>query len=80
MAGCLNQRLITSSKVYNEKRAFSYWRNAELLNDPEALEFIAQCFEKGLLGQAVNSEAALDYRTRALEARKYLVIATRIMY
>ncbi|KAL7328360.1 hypothetical protein PS15p_206640 [Mucor circinelloides] len=64
----------------NEKRAFSYWRNAELLNDPEALEFIAQCFEKGLLGQAVNPEAALEYRTRALEARKYLVIATRIMY
>lgn len=54
----------------NEKRAFSYWRNAELLNDPEALEFIAQCFEKGLLGQAVNGETALAYRARALEARK----------
>ncbi|GAN05867.1 TPR repeat-containing protein [Mucor ambiguus] len=63
----------------DEKRAFSYWRNAELLNDPEALEFIAQCFEKGLLGQAVNGEAALAYRARALEARKQAVETQRSM-
>lgn len=60
--------------IGNEKRAFSYWRNAELLNDPEALEFIAQCFEKGLLGQTVDGEAALEYRSRALEARKFILV------
>ncbi|KAI8644477.1 hypothetical protein BD408DRAFT_481252 [Parasitella parasitica] len=63
--------------VGNTKRAFSYWRNAELLNDPEALEFIAECFQKGLLGQAVDTEAALEYRARALEARKQAVETQR---
>ncbi|CEP08158.1 hypothetical protein [Parasitella parasitica] len=61
----------------NEKRAFSYWRNAELLNDPEAFEFIAECFENGLLGQVVDAQAALEYRRRALEARKQAVETQR---
>lgn len=51
-------------------KAFGYWRNAELLNDPEALEYIAKCFEKGLLGQQIDLEESFRYKSLALEARK----------
>ncbi|KAI7899783.1 uncharacterized protein BX663DRAFT_520409 [Cokeromyces recurvatus] len=52
------------------QRSFGYWRRAELLNDPEALDYIADCFERGHLGQAVSLEDAKLYRQRAIEARE----------
>ncbi|KAI9268738.1 hypothetical protein BY458DRAFT_511394 [Sporodiniella umbellata] len=52
-------------------KAFDYWRNAELLEDPEALEHIGRCYEEGLLGQTVSYEKANVYKRRAIEARKH---------
>lgn len=66
------------ARYFEEKgdyqRSFGYWRNAELLNDPEALEYIAQCFERGLLGQQIDIEEAFRYKNLASEARKYLYV------
>ncbi|KAI8979329.1 hypothetical protein BDF20DRAFT_868925 [Mycotypha africana] len=59
---------------YEEKenfpKALSYWRNAEVLNDVEALEFFANCFEFGLMGHHIDLEASQEYKARALEAQK----------
>jgi TPR repeat protein len=54
----------------NNKSAIFYWRKAKELHDPEAFEFLAQCFEKGLLGQDVNMEAAASLKKEAIDARK----------
>ncbi|KAI9474167.1 MAG: hypothetical protein EXX96DRAFT_580821 [Benjaminiella poitrasii] len=53
--------------------SFAYWRRAELLNDPEALEFIADCFEHGKMDQSVCMAEADKYRRRAREAREEAV-------
>lgn len=71
------------ARYFEEKgetqKAFGYWRNAELLNDPEALEHIALCFEKGLLGQLIDLEESYRYRSLAAEARKQAVETQRSM-
>ncbi|CAO3619943.1 unnamed protein product [Mucor hiemalis] len=71
------------ARYYEKKgetqKAFGYWRNAELLNDPEALEYIALCFEKGLLGQLIDLEESYRYRTLAAGARKQAVETQRSM-
>ena len=61
------------------ERSFGYWRNAELLNDAEALEFIGLCFEKGLMGRSINVEEAFRYKALAAEARKQAVETQRSM-
>ncbi|KAI9279096.1 hypothetical protein BY458DRAFT_564755 [Sporodiniella umbellata] len=67
--------MIVLAKHFEEKgeyqTAFNYWRNAEMLEDPEALEHISKCYEEGLLGQKINHEKALSYKKRAIEARKH---------
>ncbi|KAG1471338.1 hypothetical protein G6F56_002182 [Rhizopus delemar] len=67
--------MIVLAKYYEKKgehqTAFDYWRNAEMLEDPEALEYISKCYEEGLLGQEINLEEALSYKQRAIEARKH---------
>ncbi|KAI8380437.1 hypothetical protein EDC96DRAFT_434036 [Choanephora cucurbitarum] len=57
-------------RLEQPQKAFDHWRKAATLTDPEAYEFIAACFEKGLLGQPVNLEEATIYRSLALDARK----------
>ncbi|KAI8386943.1 hypothetical protein BD560DRAFT_321233 [Blakeslea trispora] len=52
------------------QKAFDHWRKAATLADPEAYEFIAACFEKGLLGQPIDLEQVTRYRSLALDARK----------
>ncbi|KAG1179540.1 hypothetical protein G6F35_016223 [Rhizopus arrhizus] len=67
--------MIVLAKYFERKgeyqTAFNYWRNAEMLEDPEALEYIGKCYEEGLLGQKINLEEALYYKQRAIEARKH---------
>ena len=67
--------MIVLAKYFEKKgeyeTAFDYWRNAEMLDDPEALEYIGKCYELGLLGQEINLEEAHAYKQRAMEARKH---------
>ncbi|EIE75746.1 hypothetical protein RO3G_00450 [Rhizopus delemar RA 99-880] len=67
--------MIVLAKYFEKKGeyqiAFDYWRNAEMLEDPEALEYIGKCYEEGLLGQEINLEEATSYKQRAIEARKH---------
>lgn len=56
----------------DDELAIFYWRKASDLQDPEAFEFLAQCSEKGLLGQDVDMKKAASLRANALEARKYI--------
>jgi TPR repeat protein len=65
-------------KKGDHQRSFGYWRNAELLNDPEALEYIALCFEKGLLGQHIDVEESYRYKAMATEARKYITLSSSL--
>jgi TPR repeat protein len=63
----------------NNKQAIYYWCKARDMNDAEALEFLAQCFEKGLLGQDVNMENAARYKAEAMDARKYYTVVFESM-
>lgn len=70
---CDVQAIKELAKYYQEKqalKAFQYWKDATLFEDPEAYEFIATCFEKGMLGQPVNLEEAAEYKLKAIESRK----------
>ncbi|RCI03176.1 hypothetical protein CU098_006814 [Rhizopus stolonifer] len=67
--------MVVLAKYFEKKgeyqKAFGYWRNAEILDDPDALEYIGRCYEEGLLGQEISYEKAASYKRRAIEARKH---------
>lgn len=58
-------------KTRHYKEAFNAWKRAAMLLDPEAYEFLAQCYEHGLLGVSIDHEEAARYKANAIEARKY---------
>ncbi|KAI9268437.1 hypothetical protein EDC94DRAFT_514126 [Helicostylum pulchrum] len=66
-------------KKCNTEKAFEYWMLACHLDDPEAFEYVAMCFEQGLLGQEVDEEQASRYTSLASDARKQAVETQRSM-
>lgn len=63
----------------NSQKAFECYITAGHLDDPDALEYIALCYDKGLLGLKVDHQAASNYRTLASEARNQAVETQRSM-
>lgn len=61
------------------EKAFEYWVVAGRSDDPEALEYLAKCFENGLLGQTIDREESLKFKSLALDAHKQAVETQRSM-